>query len=627
MTQNKDNNGEEPVESGQTKLQQLELFFNYPRDLLVLVRFDMQFRQVNPSFERILGWKKEEVLPKLFFEFVHPDDREKTAEVIKALEENGEASRFENRYRCKEGSYKWISWNLSPIPEKRIVVGTGRNITERKKAEEELRKANQELVERVHMRTQQLSGERQRLYSILETLPAYVILLDKDYCTRFANKVFRERFGESSGRRCYEFLFERNLPCENCETYKVLNTNTSHQWEWTGPDGRDYDIYDFPFTEADGSALILEMGIDITERKRGEKQIRAASLYTRRLIEASLDPLVTISTEGKITDVNKATESVTGFSREHLIGSDFSDYFTEPEEARKGYRKVFTDGFVRDYPLAIRHKSGKIAHVLYNATVYNDEKGISQGVFAAARDITELKKAEEMAQESIRKLNDAERLAAIGATAGMVGHDIRNPLQSITGDVYLANCELASLPESEQKNNIKENLDEIAKAVDYVNKIVADLQDYARPIKPIVRETDLKELIEDLLLKSEIPNNIKASSRVEKYAKEISADPALLKRVLDNLVTNAVQAMPEGGKLTINTYKNANGIVVTVQDTGIGIPEEARSKLFTPLFTTKSKGQGFGLPVVKRLTETMGGTVTFESEVGKGTKFILGFPP
>jgi len=476
------------------------------------------------------------------------------------------------------------------------------------------------------MRTQQVSSERQRLYSILETLPAYVILLDKEYHTRFANRVFRERFGESHGRRCYEFLFERSLPCENCETYKVLDKNAPHHWEWTGPDGRDYDIYDFPFTETDGSSLILEMGIDITERKIAERKLLAASLYTRSLIEASLDPLVTISAEGKITDVNEATETVTGFSRERLIGSDFSDYFTEPEEARKGYRRVFTDGFVRDYPLAIRHKTGRITYVLYNATVYSDEKGIPQGVFAAARDVTGLRKAEEIARESARKLHDAERLATIGATAGMVGHDIRNPLQSITSDVYLANSELASLPESEQKNNIRESLDEIAKAVDYVNKIVADLQDFARPLKPLVQETDLKELIEELILKYDIPRNVKASCRVEKDSGTVKVDPAMLKRVLGNLVTNAVQAMPKGGKLTIRTCRGATGTVVTVDDTGVGIPVEVRSKLFLPLFTTKSKGQGFGLAVVKRLTETMGGTVTFESEVGKGTKFILSLP-
>lgn len=622
----KEKHSKKTGEKEQTKIEQLELFFNCSRDLLMLLGFDSRFKRLNPSFERILGWTLEELLSQLFFEFIHPDDVKRTIQEFEELQKGQKTHRFENRYRCKDGSYKWVSWNLSPLLEKQIFVGTGRDITERKKAEEALKNINRNLVKRLEMRTRQVSEERQRLYSILETLPAYVILLDKEYRTRFANRVFRERFGESNGRRCHEFLFGRGEPCENCETYTVLDTNAPHHWEWIGPDGRKYDVYDFPFPEVGGSSLILEMGIDVTERTLAEKKLRDASLYTRSLIEASLDPLVTISSDGKITDVNKATESVTGFPRERLIGSDFSDYFTEPEEARKGYQKVFTNGFVRDYPLAIRHKSGKITCVLYNATVYSDENGFSQGVFAAARDITELKKAEEKSLESAKKLKDAERLAAIGATAGMVGHDIRNPLQSITGDIYLANSELSSLPDSEQKRNIKESLEEIAKAVDYVNKIVADLQDYARPITPVKQEIRFKELIEDLTLKYGIPKNIEIRVEIHKRAEKIKADPALLKRVLDNLIVNSVQAMPNGGKLTVRTRRTKPGITINVHDTGVGIPEEIRGKMFTPLFTTKSKGQGFGLAVVKRLTETMGGTVAFKSEAGKGTSFVLFFP-
>ncbi len=140
---------------------------------------------------------------------------------------------------------------------------------------------------------------------------------------------------------------------------------------------------------------------DTTERMQMEEELRGASLYTRSLIEASLDPLVTISPEGKITDVNKATEVVTGFSREKLIGSDFSDYFTEPEKAREGYQRVISQGFVKDYPLTIRHPSGRLTDVVYNAAVYLSDSGRIQGVFAAARDITERKQAE----ENLRNIN------------------------------------------------------------------------------------------------------------------------------------------------------------------------------------------------------------------------------
>jgi PAS domain S-box-containing protein len=354
------------------------------------------------------------------------------------------------------------------------------------------------------------------------------------------------------------------------------------------------------------------------------KKLSLSALYARNLIEASLDPLVTISAEGKITDVNKATEIATGRSRGELIGSDFSTYFVEPEKARIGYKRVFSDGVVRDYPLAIKHRNGGIVEVLYNATVYRNDKGEIQGVFAAARDISELKKAEAEAKEAEKKLKDSERLAAIGATAGMVGHDIRNPLQAIVGDLYFTKKTLNQLPESEQKQSAIEDLDAIEKNVDYINKIVADLQDFARPLNPHAEVINLKRVVDDLLKKNGLPNNVKVSVKVE--TETVVADFTFVSRILYNLVNNAVQAMPNGGKLTIHSFKEANDVVISVTDTGVGIPETVKAKLFTPMFTTKSKGQGFGLAVVKRMTEALGGTVTFESREGKGTKFIIRLP-
>jgi PAS domain S-box-containing protein len=140
-----------------------------------------------------------------------------------------------------------------------------------------------------------------------------------------------------------------------------------------------------------------------------EEKLAAASQYARSLLEASLDPLVTISAEGTITDVNEATVKVTGVLREQLIGTDFSNYFTEPEKARVGYQQVFAQGFVTDYPLTIRHSDGRLTDVLYNASVYEDARGGVMGVFAAARDVTARQKAEaELAEQRQREL---ERLA------------------------------------------------------------------------------------------------------------------------------------------------------------------------------------------------------------------------
>jgi len=157
------------------------------------------------------------------------------------------------------------------------------------------------------------------------------------------------------------------------------------------------------FTHPKYGEVWMILNKDITERKRVEEQLRSALQYARSLIEASLDPLVTISAEGKITDVNEATAQATGVSREALVGSDFSDYFTEPDKARAGYQEVFAKGAVTDYPLTLRHASGNVMDVLYNASVYRNDKNDVAGVFAAARDISERKKAgQEVLQLSLR---------------------------------------------------------------------------------------------------------------------------------------------------------------------------------------------------------------------------------
>lgn len=478
----------------------------------------------------------------------------------------------------------------------------------------------------------------------------------------------------------------------------------------------------------------------VRERTR---KLELSANYARKLIEASLDPLVTISADGKITDVNKATEEVTGFQRDALIGRSFSEYFTDPAKAEAGYKKVFTEGFVRDYPLAIRSRTSKTIEVLYNASIYTDEQGNVQGVFATARDVTDLnkaqaavqaerkrffdvletlptmiclispdykvvfanrsfrekfgesqgrccyeycwgqtgpctfcesliplktgqphhwevngpdgsiveahdypftdidgsrlvlemdiditarKKAEVEAVESARKLKDAERLATIGATAGMVGHDIRNPLQVITGDVYLTKQDVASLPEGETKESMQESLESIEKNVEYINKIVLDLQDYVRPLSPVAKEINVAVFIKEILRKKNIPKKIKIIHHIQNNT-TILSDSDLLKRIIENLITNALQAMPHGGKLIIQSCKEKDDYIISIEDTGVGIPEEIKPKLFTPMVTTKSKGQGFGLAVVKRLTEALGGTITFESQIGKGTKFIITFAP
>jgi signal transduction histidine kinase len=172
---------------------------------------------------------------------------------------------------------------------------------------------------------------------------------------------------------------------------------------------------------------------------------------------------------------------------------------------------------------------------------------------------------------------------------------------------------------------MEESIESIEENIVYINKIVSDLQDYTRPLKPNIEEVNLKDLINNTLITANIPENVQA----EVYVKAnliLKVDAAYLRRVLTNLVVNAIQAMPNGGKLTINASTEKDEALISVKDTGVGIPEDVKDKLFIPLFTTKAKGQGLGLAVVKRLIEGLNGKVSFESEKDKGTKFTISLP-
>ncbi|MGA3112395.1 MAG: ATP-binding protein, partial [Candidatus Bathyarchaeia archaeon] len=160
----------------------------------------------------------------------------------------------------------------------------------------------------------------------------------------------------------------------------------------------------------------------------------------------------------------------------------------------------------------------------------------------------------------------------------------------------------------------------------YVNKIVLDLQDFAKAAKPQLQEVDLEKTLQNVLSAMNIPENISVSASIRPDFPKINSDPLFLKRILTNLTSNAAQAMPNGGKITITSTCHAKKIVVTIADTGQGISDDVKDKLFKPLFTTKAKGQGLGLAIVKKLTEALDGKVTVESELGKGTRFNIELP-
>jgi signal transduction histidine kinase len=297
---------------------------------------------------------------------------------------------------------------------------------------------------------------------------------------------------------------------------------------------------------------------------------------------------------------------------------------------KRGHSELFEKEYFR--------KDGSVFPISIRVWLIRDEKWNPAGMWGIVRDITRSKQLENelrshsehlerLVEERTRKLKDAERMVAIGETAAMVGHDIRNPLQTIEGAVYIAKEEIRSVPSRTQEiSNIEEMLNTIREETKYVDKIVSDLQDYARPLAPELEETHAQQLFDSILADNPVPQNIEVSMTIEQDSSTILVDPTMMKRILTNLVTNALQAMPDGGKLTITASKKQDEVYITVQDTGQGILDENKAKIFQPLFSTKAKGQGLGLAVVKRLVEAHNGTIAFNTEVGKGTTFTVAIP-
>jgi two-component system cell cycle sensor histidine kinase/response regulator CckA len=357
------------------------------------------------------------------------------------------------------------------------------------------------------------------------------------------------------------------------------------------------------------------------------------------------DAVISTDMFGKIKFMNGVAEKLTLWTLNDAQGKDVKDIFRiinafSRKTVDDPVFKVLKEGLIvglANHTLLVR-KDGTEIPIDDSGAPIKDKEGEISGVVLIFRDITvrrkmevELadyrKQLENLVEQRTKQLKDAERMAAIGQTAGMVGHDIRNPLQAIVGDLYLAKEELKGIPDVQGRKSMQECIDEIEKNVDYINKIVADLQDFARPLKPNIETVDLKSIIDDLLSKNLVPDSIKLIVNLDDKAGELEADSSFINRIMANLVTNAVQAMPKGGRLTINAFKESKDIIIKVNDTGVGVPESIKGKLFTPMFTTKARGQGFGLAVIKRMTEALGGTVTFESQEGKGTTFFIRFPP
>ena len=388
---------EKEKQKAQEDARRLASIVESSQDAILSKTLDGVITSWNRGAERLYGYTSAEAIGRTMDIIVPSELRSELAAMLKRVGKGERIEDYDTERMRRDGSRVRVSVTVSPVKDAEgNIIGAAaivRDITARRQAEEALRVSRERLA--LAMKAAKAgsfdwdirnnidvwSPEKEALYGLAmggfsgthEDWESFVLPEDLGGVRAAVQQAFK------TGEFAREFRIRRR---DNHEI-RWMNVRAQVVFDALGQPTR-----------------MVGINLDVTDRKRAEEKLREASLYSRSLIEASLDPLVTISREGKITDVNQATEKVTGVARDALIGSDFSNYFTEPEKARSGYQEVFAKGFVHDYPLAIRHTSGQVTDVLYNASVFENEQGEIAGVFAAARDVTARKQAEAKVREA-----------------------------------------------------------------------------------------------------------------------------------------------------------------------------------------------------------------------------------
>lgn len=380
---------------------------------------------------------------------------------------------------------------------------------------------------------------------------------------------------------------------------------------------------------------IIILSIDITERKQMEEKMAYERDLFNALMDNMPDAIYFKDTKSRFTRVNAASCPGLGIKDpEEAIG--MTDFDFAPKELAKQF--YADDQMVMKSKEPIIGKEevmiDKIGRKWYSATKVpiKDKNNKVIGLVGISRNITELKEAEkelklysdhleELVEEKTKQLKQSERMAAIGELAAMVGHDLRNPLTGIAGATYY----IKEDSDSKLDKKSKEMLSVIEEGIQRSNKIINDLLEYSREIKLDFSKTTPRTLLSATLQLVKIPRNIQLKN-LTRNTPSIEVDVGKIERVFINIIKNAVETMPKGGKLTIKSKKSNANVEFSFRDDGEGMTNCVLRKLWRPLFTTKAKGMGFGLSICKRLVEAHGGKISVESAICRGSTFKVTIP-
>ena len=589
-----------------------------------------QFDFVSDYVERMLGYSVKEWLstPNFWLTIVHPDDRERTARSAAAAFAEGEGRRLEFRWLTRDGRSVWVDSNFVVVTDDAGqplgLRGVNTDITDRKKAEAQLRDAK-EFSE-----------------NLIQTANVIILGLDVDGNVNIFNQTAEEITGYSAaelkGRSWFDKLVPRDrFPEVWNEFGRIVSGGTTTTFEnpIITKSGEEREIiWQNNRVTVDGKIVAtISFGNDITEKKRAEAALRESEERYRDLVENAHDMIYSHDLQGRYTSINKAGEQITGYTLEESLALDLSKTVAPEyvDKARDMIRKKLAGEKVTAYEMQIIAKDGHRVTVEANTKLVY-QKGVPIGVQGIARDVTERKQLEE-------QLRQSQKMEAIGQLAGGVAHDFNNLLTAINGYSGLA------LQKIDDNHPLKGYLEEIKKAGDRAANLTRQLLAFGRKqiLQPLA--INLNDVITDMnkMLRRLIGEDVELYAKLDPELKKTKADPGQIEQVLVNLVVNARDAMPQGGKLTIETaaveldddYAGTHvGVVpgsyvmLAVSDTGTGMDEGTVARIFDPFFTTKEKGKGtgLGLSTVYGIVKQSGGSIWVYSEYGHGTTFKVYLP-
>ncbi|MBU6996223.1 MAG: PAS domain S-box protein [Theionarchaea archaeon] len=513
-----------------------------------------------------------------------------------------------------------------------------------------LKESFDRLVQKLEKSEKRLSESEIRYRVLFEGSHDATFILNTDGINIAANKRAEELLGypreELEGRSFRDIVTEPSIKNAEEKLKQLLAGKSMYEYERNikTKDGATIAVEVSLSVIKDESEEVLYIQSivrDITERMKMEEKLRESEEKYRTLVENLNVGVYRVSPDedGHFIEVNESCAKILGFDeKEDVLKLKVVDMYANPHDREKYRNEVFSWGYVKEKELVLRRRDGTLMITSDTATCVYDDEGNPLYIDGILEDITERKKAEKTLKaysarlerevtERTKELRDAQeelirkgKLAVLGQLASIVGHELRNPLGVIGNSTYFLKMKLQRADDI-----VIKHLGIIDQNVERASTIIEELLGFSRTRKPRNVPTNINMLVRDALTSLRIPDTIQVKYDLDETVPLVEADPEHLRRVFINLLTNAVQAMAEGGTLTLKTGCTED-ITIAIQDTGQGIPEEYSTRIFEPLFTTRARGIGLGLVIAKNIIEEHNGTITVVSNVGEGTLCMVKLP-